>query len=87
MSAKAIRTLKTWAREVPVEVPEVEKVRGEEPKKERVKKVKLTPKQKKELAAKEEAAKKEGKNPVDPEKNVEEKKEVAEKKQKRKNSS
>ena len=84
LSAKAIRTLKKWAHEVQVEIPKVEKVQGEEPKKERVKKVKLTPKQKKELVAKEEAAKKEEKSPVDPEKNIEEKKEVAEKTLKKK---
>ncbi len=54
LSAKAIRTLKKWMKEV--DVPAEETVQKEATdKKTRVKKEKLTPKQKKELEAKKEA--------------------------------
>ncbi len=59
LSAKAIRTLKKWAREAAADMgitEETTKVaKAGEEKKERVKKEKLTPKQKKELAAQKEA--------------------------------
>jgi len=56
LSARAIKTLKKWARDAGVpENPAAEKAKKIEKteKKERVKKIKLTPKQKKELAEKE----------------------------------
>ena len=53
LSARAIKTLKKWARDAGVpENPAAENIKKTE-KKERVKKIKLTPKQKKELAEKE----------------------------------
>ncbi len=57
LSAKAIRTLKKWMREIEAEFPaENASVQGGENVKGRVKKEKLTPKQKKEIKAAAEAA-------------------------------
>ena len=58
LSAKAIRTLKKWSQELESEMQAQHGLDGAsrtEGKKDRVKKVKLTPKQKKELAVKEAA--------------------------------
>ncbi len=56
LSAKAIRTLKKWAREIDAEFDAIETLETTETPttKDRVKKEKLTPKQKKEAAAKKE---------------------------------
>ena len=62
LSAKAIRTLKKWGRELEAEIQEEETQKTTTDKKPKaVKEKKLTPKQKKELVAKEEAAKTEKK--------------------------
>jgi len=57
LSAKAIRTLKKWAREIDAEFDAIEtaEITEKTTTKDRVKKEKLTPKQKKEEAAKKEA--------------------------------
>ncbi len=68
LSAKAIRTLKKWAREIDAEFDSIETLEPTEKTtttKDRVKKEKLTPKQKKEEAAKKEAKTKEVKKIVE----------------------